>query len=128
MNHPMNWTTLLIFLAVLAAFFIFRQMSQVSSDAAKQYLRKGAVVIDVRGPDEYASGHLPGTVNVPLGELSGRISKVSSDKNHVILLHCQSGGRSGMAAGTLKSLGYTNAYNLGSYSRAKGILSGAQDK
>ena len=74
MNHPMNWTTLLIFLAVHAAFFIFRQMSLVSSDAAKQFLRKGVVVIDFRGPDEYASGHLPGTVNVPLGELSGRIS------------------------------------------------------
>jgi phage shock protein E len=124
----MNWTTFIIVLAVIAAFLIFRQMSLVSSNAAKEYLRSGALVIDVRGSDEYASGHLPGTVNIPLGELSARIGKVSPEKNRVILLHCLSGGRSGMAAGTLKSLGYTNAYNLGSYSRAEAILSGAQDK
>lgn len=124
----MNWTTFIIVLAVIAAFFIFRQMSLVSSNAAKEHLRSGALVIDVRGSDEYASGHLPGTVNIPLGELSARIGKVSPEKNRVILLHCLSGGRSGMAAGTLKSLGYTNAYNLGSYSRAEAILSGAQDK
>jgi phage shock protein E len=124
----MNWSTLLIVLAVIAAFFIFRQMSLISSNTAKQYLRNGALVIDVRGSDEYASGQLPGAVNIPLGDLSARIGKVSPDKNRIILLHCLSGGRSSMAAGTLKSLGYKNAYNLGSYSRAEAILSGAQDK
>ncbi len=124
----MNWTTLLIVLAVLAAFFIFRRMSLVSPEAAKQYLRSGALVIDVRGQDEYASGHLPGTVNIPLGELSARISTVCPDKNRVILLHCLSGGRSGMALGTLKSLGYTNAFNLGSYTRAEGIISRTYDQ
>jgi phage shock protein E len=124
----MNWTTLLIVLAVITAFFIFRRMSLVSPEAAKQYLRSGALVIDVRGQDEYASGHLPGSVNIPLGELSARISTVCPDKNRVILLHCLSGGRSGMAAGTLKSLGYTNAFNIGSYSRAEGVLSRTHDK
>lgn len=124
----MNWPTLLIVLAVLAAFFIFRRMSLVSPEAAKQYLRSGALVIDVRGQDEYASGQLPGTVNIPLGELSARITTVCPDKNRVILLHCLSGGRSGMAAGTLKSLGYTHAFNLGSYSRAEGILSRTPEK
>ena len=118
----MNWTTLLIVIAILAAFFIFRQMSLISPDVAKTYLRNGALVVDVRGPDEYASGHLSSTINIPLGELSSRIAKVCPDKGHVILLHCMSGGRSGMAVGTLKSLGYSNAYNLGSYARAEGIL------
>jgi phage shock protein E len=124
----MNWTTLLIVLAVLATFFIFRQMSLVSQSAARRHLKEGAIVIDVRSPDEYASGHLPGTVKVPLGELSARIGTVCPDKNRVILLHCLSGGRSGMGVGTLKSLGYSNSYNLGSYSRAEGILTGAQGK
>lgn len=124
----MNWTPLLIAVAVIAAFMILRRMSLVSSDAAKQYLGNGALVIDVRGSDEYASEHLQDAVNVPLGELSARISAVCPDKNRVILLHCLSGGRSAMAVGTLKSLGYTNACNLGSYSRAQGILSGTRDK
>lgn len=124
----MNWTTFLIVLALLATFFIFRRMSLVSPEVATQYLQSGALVIDVRGKDEYASGHLPGTVNIPLGELSGRIASVCPDKNRVILLHCLSGGRSGMAVGTLKSLGYTKAFNIGSYSRAEGILSCTHDK
>lgn len=123
----MNWTTLFIILAVIAAFFIFRRMSLVSLADAKQYLRSGALVIDVRGSDEYNSGHLSQSVNIPLGELSERIPAVCPDKNRIILLHCLSGGRSGMAAGTLRSLGYKNSYNLGSYSRAEGILSGALD-
>ncbi len=124
----MNWTTFLIVLAVLATFFIFRRMSLVSPEVATQYLQSGALVIDVRGKDEYASGHLSGTVNIPLGELSARITTVCADKNRVILLHCLSGGRSGMAVGALKSLGYTKAFNIGSYSRAEGILSCTHDK
>lgn len=124
----MNWSTLLIILAVLVVFFLVRRMSLISPEAARQSLRNGALVIDVRSPGEYGSGHLPGTVNVPLGELSARIGNIAPDKNRVILLHCLSGGRSGMAVGTLKSLGYSNAHNLGSYSRAERILEGAQGK
>jgi len=122
----MNWSTIFIVLAVLVVFFFIRRKSLISPDAARQALKNGAVVIDVRTTEEYGSGHLPGTVNIPLSELSGRIPTVCSDKNRVLLLHCLSGGRSGMAIGTLKSLGYTHAYNLGSYGRADGILDGKQ--
>jgi phage shock protein E len=122
----MNWSTLLIVVAVLAVFFFIRRMSLISPDAARQALKEDALVIDVRTPSEYSSGHLPGTLNIPLGDLSGRIATVCPDKSRVILLHCLSGGRSGMATGTLKSLGYTNSHNLGSYSRAEGILLGAK--
>jgi phage shock protein E len=118
----MNWSALLIVLAVLAVFFIIRRMSMISPDAAREALKNGALVIDVRSPEEYGSGHLPDTVNIPLGDLSGRIAMFCPDKSRVILLHCLSGSRSGMATGTLKSLGYSNSHNLGSYSRARGIL------
>ena len=50
------------------------------------------------------------------------------DKNQVMLLHCQSGMRSAVAVGKLKSIGYANAFNLGSLSRAKAIVSGAGDE
>ena len=124
----MNWSTLLIVLAVLAVFFFIRRISMISPDAAKEAIKKGALVIDVRSPEEYASRHLAGTLNIPLGDLSARIATVCPDKNRVILLHCLSGGRSGMGVGTLKSLGYSNAQNLGSYGRAEGILTGALGK
>ena len=120
----MNWTSFLIVVAILAAFFIIRRLSLISADRARQAIRNGALVIDVREPDEYGSGKIPGTVNIPLGELSLRIGQVCPDKNRVVLLHCLSGVRSGIAVGTLKSLGYSNVHNLGSYSRAKGILVG----
>lgn len=122
----MNWSTILIILAVLAVFFFIRRMSLISPNAAQEAIKNGALVIDVRSPDEYASGHLSAVMNIPLGELPSRIPTVCPDKNRMILLHCLSGGRSGMAVGTLKSLGYTNAYNLGSYSRAEGILAGSE--
>jgi phage shock protein E len=124
----MNWSTLLIVVAALAVFFLIRRMSMISPDAAKEAVRKGALVIDVRSPEEYASRHLEGTLNIPLGELSARIGTACPDKNRVILLHCLSGGRSGMGVGTLKSLGYSNVQNLGSYGRAEGILTGALGK
>jgi phage shock protein E len=124
----MNWSTLLIVLAVFALFFFIRRMSMISPDAAKEAVRKGALVIDVRSPEEYASRHLEGTLNIPLGELSSRIGTACPNKNCVILLHCLSGGRSGMGVGTLKSLGYSNVQNLGSYGRAEGILTGALGK
>lgn len=124
----MNWSTVAILLAVLIVFFLIRRMSLISPVAAKEAFANGAVVIDVRSPSEYGSGHLQGTVNIPLGELSARIGTVCPDKNRVILLHCLSGGRSSMATGILKSLGYANAHNLGSYSRAEGILPGSAAK
>ena len=120
----MNWTTILIILTVLAVFFFIRRMALISPDTAREAIKNGALVIDVRTSSEYESGHLPGTVNIPLGDLSERIATVCPDKGKMILLHCLSGGRSGMAVVTLKSLGYRNAHNLGSYSRAEGILEG----
>lgn len=122
----MNWSILLIVLAVLAVFFVIRRTSLISPEAARQALKKGALIIDVRSSEEYASGHLYGTLNIPMGDLSTRIVTVCPDKNRIILLHCLSGGRSGMATGTLKSLGYSNAQNMGSYGRAERILTGAQ--
>lgn len=124
----MNWSTVAIVLAVLVVLFLIRRMSLISPAAAREALSNGAVVIDVRSPSEYGLGHLQGTLNIPLGDLSARIDTVCPDKNRIILLHCLSGGRSGMAVSTLKSLGYTNTHNLGSYSRAEGILAGSAAK
>ena len=124
----MNWFTLILIAALLVGFFLVRRLSLISPDAAVQAVKNGALVIDVRSPSEYASGHLSGTINIPLGDLSARVGTVCPDKNRVLLLHCLSGGRSAIALGTLKSLGYSNARNLGSYSRAESILVGVQGK
>ena len=122
MLDSMSWTTVLVVAAIVVVFVLLKRSGQVSAKDAAAYVKSGAAVIDVRSPGEFAGGHLPGAVNIPLGEIEGAIERRVKDKNQVILLHCQSGMRSGIAAKKLKAIGYTHAYNLGSYGRAAQIL------
>jgi len=118
----MNWTPLLIVAAVLAIVFMMKRAGQISAQDALKYLKNGALVIDVRSPGEFNSGHLPTAINIPLDEIGTALPRRVKDKNQVLLLHCQSGIRSGMAKSKLKSLGYAIVFNLGSYGRAESIL------
>jgi phage shock protein E len=118
----MNWTAILIVAAIFAVFFILKKSGQISAEAARAHLKSGALVVDVRSPGEFASGHLSPAVNIPLDEIESAVPKRVQDKKQVLLLHCASGIRSGMAARKLKSLGYPNVFNLGSYGRAKAIV------
>jgi phage shock protein E len=104
--------------------FILKRIDQISPKDAVAYLKNGAMVIDVRSPGEFNSAHLPNAINLPLGEIESVLPRRVKDKNQVLLLHCHSGMRSGMAKRKLKVLGYANAFNLGSYGRAERILSG----
>jgi len=85
-------------------------------------LKDGALVIDVRSSAEFSSGHLPNSINLPLEEIETALPRRVKDKNQVLLLHCQSGMRSDLAKKKLNALGYSNAYNLGSYGRAAEIV------
>jgi phage shock protein E len=118
----MNLTTWIILAAVLVAIFAVKRMSLVSADKARRFLQDGGVLVDVRNPGEFSSGHVPGAINVPLGNLSHEAARRFRDKNQVLLLHCLSGTRSGIARGQLKKLGYNNVFNLGSYRRAEQIV------
>jgi phage shock protein E len=109
---------------VAAAFLLLRRGMQVPKKAAAAYLRNGAVVIDVRSAGEFTAGHLARAINIPLSEIESVTARKFTDKNQVLLLHCQNGKRSSEATRKLKELGYTNAYNLGSYDRAAQIVSG----
>lgn len=66
-------------------------------------------LIDVREPDEFASGHVPGAQNVPLGQLESRLSEIPADDDVYVI--CQSGGRSARAADFLATQGI-NAVNI----------------
>ncbi len=118
----MNLTAWIIVAAVLAAVFALRRMSFVSADKARGFLRQGAILVDVRNPGEFSSGHVPGAINVPLANLSNEAARRFCDKNQLLLLHCLSGTRSGIGRGQLKKLGYNNVFNLGSYRRAEQIV------
>jgi rhodanese-related sulfurtransferase len=82
------------------------------------------MLIDVRTAAEFSGGHLPRAINIPLAEIEELTPRRVKDKERVLLLHCQSGARSGAAKNLLRNMGYANAYNLGSYGRAARIVNG----
>lgn len=120
----MNWTALAIAAAVLAAFFIWKNSGLVSIKQAQEYLKSGAVVIDVRTAGEFVAGHIPVAVNLPLSEIEANWTRRIKNKDQVLLLHCQSGVRSGQAKKKLIALGCPHVFNMGSYGRAARIVSG----
>jgi rhodanese-related sulfurtransferase len=115
--------TAIIIVFVLAVLILLRRAGQISSKEALAYLKKGALVIDVRTPSEFSSDHLPSALNIPLCQIETTLPRRVKDKSLVLLLHCQSGIRSGMAKRKLKALGYSHTFNLGSYGRAAQIVS-----
>jgi hydroxyacylglutathione hydrolase len=88
------------------------QLDRVPQLAAAQ-LRNGAdnvQIVDVRGPDEWRRGHLPGAIHIPLAALPERIDELS--KASPIVLHCKGGGRSSIATSFLQARGMPNVSNL----------------
>jgi phage shock protein E len=78
-----------------------------------QLIKDGAVVVDVRSKAEFATGHVKGSINIPLEQIGANADKLKTH-NHVITC-CRSGNRSGMAKRTLESKGLTNVTNGGSW-------------
>ena len=120
----MNWTIALIIAVIATIALLLKRVGQISPKDARAYLKSGALVIDVRSPVEFNSGHLPSAINLPLDEIETVVPRRVKDKKPVLLLHCQSGMRSAMAKKQLQGLGCTSAFNLGSFGRAAQILSG----
>jgi rhodanese-related sulfurtransferase len=71
--------------------------------------KEKAVILDVRDPNEYSAGHLPGAINVSRGTLEFNIWGKVSDQNAKIYVYCKTAGRSALATKTLNNLGYKNA-------------------
>ena len=80
-----------------------------------------AILLDVRGHDEYIAGHIPYSLNIPLDTLDD-IYDVVSDMNTPLFIYCRSGNRSVQAAVTLREMGYDNAVSIGGISNYNGIV------
>ena len=81
----------------------------------------GALLIDVRMPEEYREGHIPGSKNIPLSSIR-EIDSLTDDFELPIFVYCHSGARSSRAVYALKALGYTNVTDLGGVSAYTGTL------
>ena len=98
-----------------------KQIKEWDAETAKEKLEEEEVLlIDVREADEFEKGHLPGAICIPRGVLEGaadpgskyRDERLCHAQDKTILLYCQSGARSAMAAVTLQLMGFPHVYNL----------------
>ena len=85
-------------------------VAQVTPAEAARLAAEGAAVIDVRGRSEWEAGHLPGVPNIPVGYLTERLAEITTDRP--VILHCQGGARSAIAASVLRARGLDNVVNM----------------
>lgn len=78
---------------------------EITVDDLEALLQGGARLIDVREPDEYTSGHVPGARSIPLGEVAARVEECVQGGETTYFI-CRTGGRSGNACGLLAGLGH----------------------
>ena len=92
-----------------------RSYTQISQDEAKEMMEQddGHVIVDVRRPDEFETGHIPGAICIPNETIGSDQPEELPDLNQVILVYCRSGNRSKQAAQKLFETGYTNVYEFG---------------
>ena len=97
---------------------------QISMDEAIKMMRdeKDYIILDVRRPDEFAEGHIPGAINVPNEEIGAAEIAKLPDKSQLILVYCRSGRRSKEASEKLVKLGYTSIVEFGGILDYKGEI------
>jgi hydroxyacylglutathione hydrolase len=88
-----------------------QQVPQMDSTQLHEILgRENLQVVDVRAPDEWSEGHLPGAIHIPLAALPERVGEL--DASRPIVMHCKGGGRSSIATSFLQSKGLRSVSNL----------------
>jgi phage shock protein E len=104
----------LLVLTVGGCLFVFS--GDLSGREAKHLVADGALLLDVRSPEEYAAGHLEGALNVPVQVLASRLGELGAH-DRAVVVYCRSGHRSANAAAILREAGFTAVHDLGAMSR-----------
>ena len=100
-------------------FFTLFSTPDINTGVEKFRATEGAVLLDVRTPEEYRQGHIDGSINLPPNNISDIVT-IIKDKNTSLYVHCLSGARSEQAVSFLKRMGYKNATNIGGISKYRG--------
>ena len=109
-------------LMLISAFSMADYKGEWDHKTALEKIAAGNVlVLDVRSPSEYKSGHVPGAINVPHKTIKENLSLLNKHKDKDILIYCRSGRRAGFAESALSELGFDNLYHL------KGDMNGWQE-
>ena len=91
--------------------FGFLHTSDINRDVEQFRETENALLLDVRGPDEYAEGHIPGSQNIPLQVLD-QVDSLADSIDTALYIYCHSGVRSRQAATMLQHMGYRNITNI----------------
>lgn len=102
-------------LAFVISAMVFRRDYGTEASDAHQSVDAGALLLDVRTPEEFSAGHISNALNIPVHELPMRYSELGS-KDRRIVVYCRSGARSARAARILRDAGYTAIRDLGAMS------------
>lgn len=99
---------------VVASVVCAADVPDISQEGLLQSLKsaEAPLVLDVRTPDEYKQGHVPGAVNIPHTEVANRLAELGNKKDRNMVLYCEKGGRAAKAADVLMKEGFTNLKHL----------------
>lgn len=111
-----------LFIALVIGFFVLQYVSsffmdskneEVKDEELSEILQNNPFLVDVRTPQEFAAGTVPGAINIPLDEVEKRVSEFQGKKE--IVVFCRTGNRSGQAKRILEAKGIENITNGGSW-------------
>lgn len=99
--------------------FLQKLLGIAGAEDLAALVKSGATLVDVRTPGEFQSGHVKGSINIPLDQLGSQLNKLKNSQN--IVVFCQSGTRSRMAKMLLQQKGFNNVVNGGTWYKIKSL-------
>jgi len=108
------------FIAIIFSLFTGFAMANTSDEVSQQNLQKimtsapknTVVLLDVRTPEEYAEGHVPGAINIDYRQIKNNLDKLLPHKDDTVIVYCRSGHRAGIAKEILAKNGFTKLRHL----------------
>ena len=100
-------------------FFDLFKQNDINQGVKDYHNIPGAVLLDVRTPQEYRERHIPGSKNVPLQTID-KVTSIVENKDTALYVYCYSGARSRQATAMLQHIGYTNVQNIGGIAAYQG--------
>ncbi len=115
-NHLFLFGALAVVLVMLFKAEYEHQVSRAyqlnPTNAIRLMNNDDTLVLDVREPSDYGSGHITNATNIPLSALKGKLKEISAYKNRAVLIYCGSGNLSGRACKLLQQSGFTKVHNI----------------
>src|SRR3989344_5028973 len=94
--------------------FFAKPVPEIQPEAVKKAIDENQdfILLDVRTPEEFTRGKLPGSINLPVNDISEKIGSLVPDKSSFVYVYCLSGSRSVSAVNTMLKLGYSNVFDM----------------